>query len=137
VALYSPSGPKPSQAHRKREPPRLIGWWLKLFGIGWAGLFAFGFLLALLDGDLLDLEACRRLALVSLICCVLTALCFRCRPEDKLVRALGAALVGFPFGVAVLGVILPFEPWPPPSPMWWVFGGMFSVAFFGAVVKPD
>lgn len=135
MSLYAPPGPRPSQT-RKKQPPR-TGQILKWMASGWGLLFGLGIVIPLLDGYVPELRSCGRLAFNSLLCCLMVALGLWLRPENRAVRALGAAVLGFPFGIVALGVINPFKPWPPPSPESLAFGGVFAFAFAAAVIKPD
>lgn len=133
MAIYSPREPKPAKS-RRSEP---IGWLVKMMAAIWAGMFGFGFLMAVFDGGLPGGQACGRLALTSLLLCLLVAVSMRLRPDNKALRVLGAAVVGFPAGVLALGVMVPHNPWPPAAPVWWIFGCIFSVSFAWGTFKPD
>jgi hypothetical protein len=105
--------------------------------LGWAGFFVLGVVMALYDGALPDGPACGRLALTSLLCCLLAGVGVRYRPDNRAARALAAAALGFPFGVVALGVVTPLEPWPPAAPMWWIFGLVFAFGFAWSVISPE
>jgi drug/metabolite transporter (DMT)-like permease len=137
MALYSPGGFRLPQTPRRDKPP-LFGSTIKMIVIGWAGFFALGVFMALYDcGELPHGPAWGTLALTSLLCCVMGGLALRFRPDNKALRTLAAALLGFPFGIAALGVVTPHDPWPPAGAKALIFGLVFAFGFAWSVIRPD
>lgn len=132
MALYSPTQPRP-----RRRPPLALWPTLKRIAIGWAGVCGLGLFMAIMDGALPDRAACGRIALTALLCTLLYGLSRRWRPDNKPLRALAAAAIGLPLGVAALGIIVPHEPWPPSVEVALVFAAMFAFGMACSLLRFD
>jgi len=112
VSLYSPTR---SARARGRSLSRLA---LKSFAVAWPSACAIGFLVPLLDGDVLSGRAALRMAGAGLACCVLFALLIFVAMElPREVRVPLSALLGLALGAAFFLWITAGLGWPPEWPL--------------------
>lgn len=115
MAVYSPPEP-PRPRGRSLTIPAL-----KVLAVAWPSVCAIGFVVPLLDGDVLSVRAALRMAAAGLACCLLFGLLVFAGMElQRGVRVAVCALIGAAFGAAFFIWITAGLGWPP---IWPLVGG--------------